>query len=88
MIDWKSYGLAKKLLGVGSSSYSVPYDKLKKASIQLSLYAYALKPTVKIRQAFVIELTGDGKYVSHELELWDDVAIEALIKRYHQWLKR
>jgi hypothetical protein len=74
-------------LGVGSTAYSVPYDKLKKAALQLSLYAYALRPRV-IEKAYVIELTGDGKYVKHELELWDDVALEALIKRYHQWLKR
>lgn len=57
MIDWKSYGLAKKLLGVGSTAYSVPYDKLKKAALQLSLYAYAVRPEFMIRQAFVIELT-------------------------------
>jgi ATP-dependent exoDNAse (exonuclease V) beta subunit len=44
ILDWKTYGIAQEILQTKSSSwkYKKPYDKLKKATLQLSLYAKAL----------------------------------------------
>ena len=62
LIDWKSYWLAKAKFWL-PNVYRKPYDKLKKARLQLSLYNRALK--YKYRLA-VVELTEDGYYF-HEL---------------------
>jgi len=40
IVDWKSYGVAKHKWNI-DSTWRKPYGKLKKATIQLSLYAYA-----------------------------------------------
>jgi hypothetical protein len=42
ILDYKTYGLAKDKFGI-EKVYRKPYDKLKKASLQLSLYSNIIK---------------------------------------------
>lgn len=76
ILDWKTYGLAKARWKL-QSAYKKPYDKLKKARLQLSLYAYA----TWIKNIAVVELTEDG-YHFHKLELMDKKEIEEIVKEF------
>lgn len=78
VMDWKSYGLAKYKFGLDSWRYNKPYSKLKKARLQLSIYAHALK----IKNIAVIELDKNS-YHFHELELMDKSEINQIIKEYY-----
>lgn len=74
IIDWKTYGLAKMKYWI-SSTYRKPYDKLKKAKLQLSLYNRALKYKYKLA---VIELTEDWYYF-HPLEQLPKTELEEVL---------
>jgi ribosomal protein L11 methylase PrmA len=77
IIDWKTYWLAKDKFGI-SSTYRKPYDKLKKAQLQLSLYAYA----IGYKNIGVVELTNDWFYYFHPLSLLPKREINKIIKEY------
>ncbi len=77
ILDWKSYGLAKAKFGL-TNTYKKPYDKLKKARLQLSLYNRALGYKYKLA---VVELTPDGYYF-HVLEQLPKEELEHLLLLY------
>lgn len=77
VLDWKSWGLSKYKFWLPIPAYKKPYDKLKKARLQLSLYAMA-KWLTKI---WVIELTPEGYYF-HKLEKLPDEQLIKLCKEY------
>ena len=64
ILDWKTFGLAKHKFWLPIPPYKKPYDKLKKARLQLSLYAHAMQ----VRNIAVVELDEDW-YHFHPLEL-------------------
>lgn len=76
ILDWKTYWLAKYRWWL-NSKYKKPYDKLKKARLQLSLYAYALW----IKNIAVIELDEDT-YHFHPLELIPIEELEEVIREF------
>ena len=77
LLDWKSYWLAKEKFNL-PNNYKKPYDKLKKARLQLSLYNRALKYKYKLA---VVELTPSGYYF-HVLEQLPKEELEELIFLY------
>lgn len=77
ILDWKTYGLAKYKFNIPIPDYRKPNDKLKKARLQLSLYAYAQG----IENIWVIELT-ESWYHFHILEKIPDKEIKSMIKEY------
>lgn len=77
ILDWKSYWLAKDRWGL-RWDYKKPYDKLKKARLQLSLYARI----EKVNNIAVVELTPNG-YHFHELELVPEEELSALIVEFN-----
>lgn len=78
IIDWKTYWLAKGKFGLESErKYVKPYDKLKKASLQLSLYAYVLW----IDNIAVVELSRNG-YHFHKLKRMSNREIRNVIFSY------
>lgn len=76
ILDWKSYWLAKTKFQL-TNVYKKPYDKLKKARLQLSLYAYALW----IKNIGVVELTEEGYYF-HKLDLIPLKEIKEILLEY------
>jgi hypothetical protein len=79
ILDWKTYWLAKHKFWI-PSLYRKPYDKLKKASLQLSLYRKAVKKW-KIEFLWIIELWEDYCYY-HPLDVVDDKTINTIVKEY------
>ena len=77
IIDFKSYGLAKAKFKL-PNVYKKPYDKLKKARLQLSLYNRALGYKYKLA---VVELTPDG-YHFHVLEQLPKEELDELLLLY------
>lgn len=77
LLDWKSYWLAKEKFNL-PNKYKKPYDKLKKARLQLSLYNRALKYKYKLA---VVELTPSGYYF-HVLEQLPKEELEELLFLY------
>lgn len=77
ILDWKTYGLAKIKWWL-QSTYRKPYDKLKKARLQLSLYALAMG----IKNIAVVELT-EGWYYFHKLEVMDTIELLEICTRYY-----
>jgi len=77
VLDWKTYGLAKHKFNIPISEYKKPSDKLKKARLQLSLYALAKW----IKKIWVIELTETG-YHFHPLELYPPKELKKMIEEY------
>lgn len=78
IMDFKTYWLAKDKWGI-PTVYKKPYDKLKKASLQLSLYSRAEKR--KIEFISVIEI-GSTYLNIYELDFWTDEELDTLIKEY------
>lgn len=76
ILDWKSYWLAKTKFQL-PNTYKKPYDKLKKARLQLSLYAHAKW----IKNIGVVELTEEG-YHFHVLELIPIEEINKILIEY------
>ena len=76
ILDWKTYWLAKAKFGL-PNTYKKPYDKLKKARLQLSLYAYAMG----ITRIWVVELE-EGWYHFHKLELMEIDEIKKVLDDY------
>lgn len=79
ILDYKTYGLAKDKFGI-EKVYRKPYDKLKKASLQLSLYSRIVKK-YKIEFIGIVELWEDYVF-EHPLEFWEEEDIKKLIKEY------
>ena len=77
IIDWKTYGLSKYKFNLPIPEYKKPYDKLKKARLQLSLYALAMK----IKKIGVVELTPTGYYF-HELVPYTSAELKTMIKEF------
>lgn len=77
IIDYKSYWLAKEKFNL-PNNYKKPYEKLRKARLQLSLYNRALKYKYKLA---VVELTPSGYYF-HVLEQLPKEELEELIFLY------
>ncbi len=77
LLDWKTYWLAKTKFWL-KSVYRKPYDKLKKARLQLTLYARLLW----IKNIAVVELDRDN-YHFHKLELMEEKEIEELLLLYN-----
>lgn len=78
VIDIKTYWLAKHKFGI-ESSYKKPSDKLKKARLQLSLYAH----TLGIKNVWVLELDKEW-YHFHPLKLIPKKQIEKIILSFKQ----
>lgn len=78
ILDWKTYSLAKNKFWL-TSTYRKPYDKLKKARLQLSLYARAKK----INNIAVIELSPDWKYHFHILEKYSSAEMNSIISEFN-----
>ena len=78
IIDWKTYGLAKHAYGLFNeeAKYKKPYDKLKKATLQLSLYAHACG----VRNIAVVELLTTG-YKMHILNRMSRKEIDIILKK-------
>lgn len=74
IIDWKTWGAAKRKFGMDETRRA-PGDKLAKASLQLSLYAMALRAT----RCIVVELTPD-RYYAHEVPRITNQTLKLLIK--------
>lgn len=79
ILDWKTYGLAKDKFGI-LKVYRKPYDKLKKASLQLSLYSRWIKK-YKIDFLGIVELGSDYCHL-HPLDLWNKDKLTELIAQY------
>jgi hypothetical protein len=77
VLDWKTWGLSKHKFNIPISAYKKPSDKLKKARLQLSLYALAKR----IKNIWVIELTATG-YHFHKLEIMPSKEINEMLKEY------
>lgn len=78
ILDWKSYWLAKTKYWLEPKEYRKPYDKLKKARLQLSLYAYS----EKIKNIAIIELLATWEYKFHKLDIIPKKEINSLLKQY------
>lgn len=76
ILDWKTYWLAKLKWNI-ESTYRKPYDKLKKARLQLSLYARLLW----IENIWVVELDKNW-YHFHPLELLSEKEIKEILLLY------
>ena len=76
ILDFKTYWLAKYKFWL-QNKYKKPYDKLKKAQLQLSLYWYAKN----ISNLWVIELTKDNYYF-HKIDILPKKQIQKIIKEY------
>lgn len=81
VLDWKSWGIAQEILWTKGewSKYRKPYDKLKKARLQLSLYAHA----VKAKKIGVIELLSEW-YLFHELKRMTKKELKEILSKYYQ----
>lgn len=77
ILDYKSYWMAKDRYWLGSKEYRKPYSKLKKARLQLSLYARV----EKIKHIGIIELLIDG-YHFHELKLIPNKELDTMILEF------
>lgn len=77
VLDWKSYGLAKHKFWLPIPAHKRPSDKLKKARLQLSLYAMAKW----LEKIWVIELTPEG-YFFYPLEKIPNEQLIKLCKEY------
>lgn len=77
IIDFKTYWLAKDSFWL-ENRYKKPNNKLKKAQIQLSLYAYSLW----IEKIWIVILTKEDYYF-HELELLPKKEITKILKNYY-----
>ena len=77
ILDWKSYWLAKYKFWLPIPTHKRPYDKLKKARLQLSLYAMAKW----LEKIWVIELTPEG-YFFYPLEKIPNEQLIKLCKEY------
>ena len=82
VLDWKTWWIAQEILGTKwpKWKYKKPYAKLKKATVQLSLYAYAKW----IKNIWVVELEVDG-YHFHPLELVPDDELDLILKEYEEY---
>lgn len=82
ILDWKTYWIAQEILGTKWSKwkYKKPYNKLKKATIQLSLYAYG--SNMGIKNIGVVELADDG-YHFHKLKKLSSKEIKEIINQYN-----
>lgn len=78
ILDYKTYWLAKTKFNL-ENTYRKPYDKLKKARLQLSLYARALR----INNIAVVELSSDWVYHLHKLEKYSTEDINLLLKEFN-----
>lgn len=77
ILDWKTYWLAKYKFWLKIPEYKKPSDKLKKARLQLSLYARA----EWIDYIWVIELTDTG-YHFHILKRIPDDELEKMLEEF------
>lgn len=77
VLDWKTFGLAKYKFWLPIPSHKKPSDKLKKARLQLSLYAMAKW----LEKIWVIELTPEGYYF-YPLEKIPNEQLIKLCKEY------
>lgn len=85
ILDWKTYWIAQDILWTKWSKwkYKKPYSKLKKATIQLSLYAYG--SNLGIKNIWVVELSCKG-YIFHKLKLLKKKEIEEIVNNYYLWV--
>lgn len=81
IIDWKTWSIAQDLLWTKWPNWKwrKPYEKLKKATLQLSLYAEA----EGIENIAVVELC-DGNYHFHPLEKKSKEELKLLIDNYYK----
>lgn len=77
ILDWKTFWLAKHKFGLPIPKYKKPYEKLKKARLQLSLYARAMG----IKNIGIVELEEDW-YHFHPLELLPDEELDKILLDY------
>lgn len=77
IVDWKTYWLAKYKWWL-DTWYKKPTDKLKKATLQLSLYAKEMW----IKDILVIELDKEN-YYPHYLKRMSDEEIDKIINKYY-----
>lgn len=77
VLDWKNFWLAKTKFGIPQGDYRKPYDKLKKAQLQLSMYAQVKK----INKIAVIELREDWYYF-YPMERLPKEEIDKIVEDY------
>ncbi len=77
VLDWKNFWLAKHKFWIPQGDYRKPYDKLKKAQLQLSMYANVKK----IDKIAVVELREDGYYF-YPMERLSKEEIEKVVEDY------
>ena len=82
LLDWKTYWLAKTKFWLWWWPYKKPYSKLKKAAMQLSLYAMALGDS-RLKWIAVIELCEDWSYHFHKLNRMDDAELMRIVLDYY-----
>jgi hypothetical protein len=76
VVDWKTWGLAKVNFWL-KNDYRKPYEKLRKARLQLSLYAHSQW----IKNIAIVELQEDS-YHFHELKLIPKKELNLTLKMY------
>lgn len=79
ILDWKTYWLAKDKFWI-SSTYRKPYDKLKKASLQLSLYKNIIQE-YNIEFLIIAELWNNYHNLYY-VDIWDKEEIDRVVKEY------
>lgn len=78
ILDFKTYWLAKDKWNL-QSAYKKPSSKLKKAALQLSLYAYAEELNIE----FIVVVEIWNWYTKEwELAMWDKGEVENIIMNY------
>lgn len=82
LLDWKTYWLAKTKFWLWGWAYKKPYSKLKKAALQLSLYAFWLN-NPNLKWIAVIELCEDETYHFHELKRVEDSELVKMVLDYN-----
>lgn len=82
LYDWKTWWIAKKRYWL-PNKVRKPIDKLKKLSLQLSLYAeYFRKKWYNIWGLYGVWLHKDGAY-EYELDLYSSEGIDNILLRYY-----
>lgn len=85
VLDYKTFWVAQEILWTKWPTwrYKKPYDKLKKATLQLSLYALPLW----IKNIWVVELA-EHWYEFHKLKIMTQEEIDIIIKNYYIWQQK
>jgi len=83
IIDWKSFGIAKKRWNL-PNNYKKPYDKIKKGRLQFSLYWYTfIQQWYKINELILVYLREEN-YYAYSLEQIDIKELDTILFNYYK----